>query len=358
MTGRKLFVWGSAVCVTFGGIAVSSAQEKKQAVSKVVDTIKSGQTPAAASVDRIMDHAVRNISRRYNLNKGQADFTRDLMRRKVYQFLEDHEGEVWPVIRDLLATQLGGEAPDSTEQMKRIGKAAGPLVSLAEEAIISANEEWGEILTAEQQKTHDFDMAKMREQFAGIGRNFKSWADGHHPENGIFPRKQKTVGGPQRPHRPEGGELPPPSVGHIDPKSLFDTIVEQFIKDYELEVSQIASARSILDEFRDKADRFLKKNAVELAQSLAEQRDARRVADATRIRQGSAKHRKLLAPVYELLKEMEGRLQKLLTTAQVDRYAERNAAPRNTRSARIKKIKPKADAKTAEESEESDRGGW
>ena len=365
MAWRKLFVWVPAVCVTFGGVVVSTAQEKEPAVSQAVEAIKSGEQPAAASVDRIMDHAARNIARRYNLNKAQADFTRDLMRRKVYEFLEDHEGDVWPVIRDLLRTGLGGRAPDNAEQMQRIGRAAGPLVALAEEAIISANKEWGEILEPDQKKTHDYDMAKMREQFAGIDRNFKAWAEGRHPDGGIFPRKEKSAAGPPRPERPFGG-LPPASVGHIDPKSLFDTVVEEFIKDYELEVSQIASARSILDEFRAKAASFLETNKVELAQSLAEQRDARRLADAKRIRIGTAKHKKLLAPVYGLLDEMEGRLKKLLTTAQIDRYAQKTAAPQEKRAARTSPKKPKAadptdanshDADDSEESD-SDDGGW
>ena len=164
---------------------------------------------------------------------------------------------------------------------------------------------------------------------------------------------------PKRPERPTGG-LRGAGVEHIDPKFLFDSVVEVFIKDYELEVSQIASARSILDEFKAKADSFLESNKEELAGSLAEQFEARRLADAKAIRAGSAKHKKLLKPVYDLLKEMEGRLKKLLTSAQIERYASKTAVAQEKRAARTKQMKPKSavttkgNPPTADDSEKSD----
>ena len=66
---------------------------------------------SAATIERIMDQAVRNIARRYNLNETQTKKTDELMKREVNRFLKEHEDEVWPVIRDLLISQFGAKPP-------------------------------------------------------------------------------------------------------------------------------------------------------------------------------------------------------------------------------------------------------
>ena len=141
-------------------------------------TLDSGGTPAAATIEKIMDRAVQNIARRYNLNESQTRRTDELMKFEVNKFLLEHEDEVWPVIRDLLAAQLGAKPPDAAEERKRIGSAAGPLARLAEDAILRANEEWRKMLSDEQKKMHDFDMAQMEKQFKQINENFEKWAGG------------------------------------------------------------------------------------------------------------------------------------------------------------------------------------
>ena len=120
--------------------------------------------PGSPTIDMIMDMAVQNITRRYNLNDDQKNRTQELMYRGVHEFLREHEDEVFPVIRDLLAGQLG--PPDNLEDTKRLGKAARPLAELAKESILKYNREWRTILTPEQKATHDFDLNEMDKTFA------------------------------------------------------------------------------------------------------------------------------------------------------------------------------------------------
>ena len=117
------------------------------------------QTPSTeATIDKIMDQAVRNIARRYNLNEAQTLETDKLMKREVRRFLKEHEKEVWPLLRDLIAAQMMGKPPENREDAMRVGKAAKPLAKLAQEAIIQGNMEWRQFLTEEQLRTHDFDL--------------------------------------------------------------------------------------------------------------------------------------------------------------------------------------------------------
>lgn len=319
-------VW--IVVFTVGAWASPSRADQPEETSApdIAETLKSDGAPAAATIEAIMEQAVRNIAARYNLNDAQTENTRQLMKRDVYKFLKEHENEVWPAIRDLLATQLGAKPPESRDEVKRIGKASRPLAKLAEEAIFRANEEWRLILTPQQKEMHDFDLVEMRKTFEVIDENLAEWVDGEPTENNIFPEQNQLIGRqPPRPPRPRKG-LPEPKVEFFDPHPIFETLVEEFIKEYELDKGQITSARSILEEFKGKANDFRDAKKVDLTKIAAWQQDALDRRDLKAIKAAAVAHKKLLEPIYKLCDEMDGRLKGLLTTSQIQRHAEKSKA--------------------------------
>ena len=242
---RFLLANGWVRCALVATIALSAAtvsadEPKRDRMADVATDLRTGQRPAAITIDAIMDRAVQNIATRYNLNSKQTELTRELMRRDVYRFLEDHEREVWPVIRKLLESQL--RTPEDPEDMKWIGEAAGPLAKLAEQAIYDANEEWRLILTPDQVKVHDFDMAEMKSTFKEIHKNLDDWQAGRATPRGIFPEPDMT-GDPARPSKPP---VKGPIIVVFDPKHIFERVVEEFIKEHGLDKGQITAARSIL----------------------------------------------------------------------------------------------------------------
>lgn len=371
MTLRERVVCVLAGCVVFwGGAGRAEEPEKskspeklqKPAIVDAAEALDSGKTPAAATIDRIMKDAVRNIAARYNLNDVQTEETDKLMKRGVYRFLKEHENEVWPIIRDLLKSQL--MRPDDPEKVKEIGKAAGPLAKLAEAAILEANEEWRLLLTPAQKRVHDFDMAEMGRTFEEIHQNFADWEAGRPTGKGIFPEPQIAGSGPPRPPRPPKGQLPPPEVEIFDPNQIFEMLVEEFIKEYELDEGQITSARSILEEFKVKANDFREAKKVEFAKIALKQQEAMVDGDLDSIKKARAAHKKLLGPIYELSTEMHGRLEKLLTTAQIQRHAERSKrahekpkASKVTKKTSPKKSKPSEGQATESDSQaKSDKG--
>lgn len=339
------------------GVATGlSAGEKKKKAPPVSDsasaTTKAAAKSSSATVDAIMETAVRNIGRRYNLNAAQLEKTHILMKREVYKFLQEHENNVWPLIRDLLKAQLGNKPPESAEDVMRIGKGAGPLAKLAEEAIVRANEEWRNYLTAEQRVTHDYDMKEMRKTFKSINENFENWAQGKPTGKSIFPDPQMAGVGPPRPPKPRGRKLPPPvDESILETTIFFDTYVDEFITKYELDPGQVNAAHSILSEVKDQVAKFRAANYDELAAITRELLAAQKERDRKKIAQIEARRRGLLKQVYVLFAEMDGRLQSLLRTAQRERFADTGAAKAGGKTAEKPAPKKPETSKATDEGE-------
>lgn len=332
------------------GVATGlSADEKKPAPvsEKASDTAKAAASASSATVDAIMETAVRNIGRRYNLNQAQLEKTHELMKREVYKFLQEHEDRVWPLIRDLLQAQLGNKPPENMEDVMRIGKGASPLAKLAEEAIIRANEEWRNCLTAEQRVTHDYDMKEMRKTFESINENFDRWAEGKPTGKSIFPKPQMADAGPRRPPKPPAG-LPDPAIETIgETPMFFVTYVNEFIAKYELDPGQVNAARSILAEYKDQVAKFRANNFEELAAVTRDLLAGQKARDRKVIAEVEGRRKELLKPVYAIFDEMDGRLHGLLRSAQRERFAD-------SEGARAEKDKPVG--KSTPEKPNTDKG--
>lgn len=278
---------------------------------------QSTSTPESATVEKIMEQAVRNLTMRYNLNEQQTKKTQEIMSREVHKFLREHENDVWPVIRDLLKTGL--KPSDNPEDGKRIGKAALPLIELAKEAIDRGNEEWRQYLTPDQKRMHDFDLNEMDRNFQQIERNFQQLADGS-PTKQLFPQPNpNNKATPARPQKPTVG-LPQSEPVMFDPFRIFSAHVEDFILLYQLSEGQIDAARSILEEFRSKATDFTNSNREKLAKIERDNTVAQKDGDRKKLAQVEKARKTLLVPIIRLFSQLDDRLKALLTTAQLARF--------------------------------------
>ncbi len=293
-----------------------AAQTKDSRMPDAAEELKSGKPPTALTLDAIMDAAVRNIAKRYSLSEAQRDLTDQLMKRGVERFLKEHENEVWPVIGDLLRSRLGLEPPDAEDAM-RIGKAARPLLEAAKEYIYSANEEWRTMLNEEQRRVHDFDMADIGRQFDEMDDNFKSWEEGA-PNPRLFPAADRSR---RQPPRPKMTPDVQPEYRIFDPNPILETLVEEFIKEHKLSKGQVTAARSILEEFKGQANDYKMSKKKELTAVAAERHASLQARDLSGIKAAEARHKKLLKPIYALCDAMTDRLEKQLTTAQIQRHA-------------------------------------
>jgi hypothetical protein len=324
----------------------AEVKKAKQSVNEIWDT------------STILRIAVNNLARRYNLNEEQKAYTSDMMTTRVNRFIEAHQEEVWPLMRDMLLFQQSGSAPDP-ETAKRIGPTALKIVEAAKGEIYSSNEEWREILTEEQKKVHDWDMREMRRTFEVMEGNLQSWASGTPSTGNIFPKPKPLSEQPRRPVKPNRrGTFHPKPAEDPDLDVQFQNYVDKFIKDYELKPAQIESARSILREIKQRASDFRSSRASEIREIKEKLRTAHAAKDR---RVWNDRRRQLMRPINDLFAELTQRLDLIPDEAQLERHrlrensGARKSATSSTKTKRAATAKadepapaPKAAAKTVD----------
>lgn len=284
----------------------------------------------------ILKMAVNNLARRYNLNEQQRAITDKMMTERVNRFIEEHQEEVWPLLRDLALLQRQGATPDPAKAGK-LGPVALKIVREAKREIFKSNEEWREILTDEQKKLHDWDLREMTDTFGKMERNFESWSAGNPQSGRIFPAPKKGRSQPPQPPKPnERGTL------HLSPESnpeldvQFDVYVRNFIRDYGLRVDQVDAANSVLREVKQRAAQFRAANY----KAIQEVKD--KIAQASDVRERKVwddKRKALMRPIGVLFAELKDRLNQVPDQAQRDRYKLR--AESGSKSGKVSSAKAK-----------------
>lgn len=129
-----------------------------------------GDEPARPSysrmlnIDALIDNHVRFLARRYNLSEDQEAYTQAFVRQKADAFLQKHREELYDLVDRLFEVRAGGNM--DTQELAKWGTRALPLYEEAKALIVDGNNEWREILTDDQRKTHDEDVREMYDSFS------------------------------------------------------------------------------------------------------------------------------------------------------------------------------------------------
>ena len=282
----------------------SQAQTAKEAVYRTLP------------VDDMIRQAAENVSRRYNLNPYQTQFTEDMMVKRVTRFLNEHEDEIWPIIRDMARYRNPRNRMDA-RTARRLGKAIKPIFVEAQKAILDANGEWRDILSDEQKKLHDHDLAEMDKTFGDMDDRFANWSRGQvGTHQGIFPPKREDKP-PVNPKMPTKISADRVISGSLE---WWDGYVESFIKNYELDAGQIATARSILKELKGRAAAYQETHKDDFARVEGELAAARKANDPDKINRAEQEFRKLKSFMEPLFEELKTRLAKIPRPAQRQKF--------------------------------------
>lgn len=294
---------------------------------------------------KIMEVAVNNLSKRYNLNDEQKAFTNDMMTTRVTKFLEDHQDEIWPLLSELVFHQRTGEPPNP-EVAKKLGPRVLKIVKEAKEEIYESNEEWREILTDDQKKVHDFDLEQMGKTFDSMEQNFSQWSKGNAQQTNIFP-PPPTAKQPKAPAKPQPG-IPTKSPKDVQEQperlvSHFEEYVKQFIEDYQLTKNQIETAQSILREVLVRAKNHEQSKAKEIAAAKEKLSSAKDTKDRKRAKQELDTLNK---PMEDLFTEMTTRLDSIPDKGQKERFKTQRgstqSASASSKAANTRTAKPAA----------------
>ncbi|GJM24612.1 MAG: hypothetical protein DHS20C16_10270 [Phycisphaerae bacterium] len=278
------------------------------------------------NVDSMMEQAVENISRRYNLNDDQKSKTKKMLVDEVTKFLDTHDN-IWPLVRDLGRYQIKGEAPEG-EIARRIGANALPLMEDIRETILSCNEDWDSILNEEQRRLHEWDLNDMKLTFEKMDENFTAMSQGKARNPGIFPGpNEHEVKAPpvrKKPSKDFKPKLVRDARDYRPQEDKWELYVQDFIKKYELTEGQSEAAHSILRECKTRAAAYRLSKERDFADAKKRLTDVRKSKQPAAITKTKEKVwttvlQKLRKPVDDLFEELKDRLAKIPSAAQKKR---------------------------------------
>jgi hypothetical protein len=186
---------GLAVALTCGSAAFGQVPEQppKPAEDNTPTARTNPNDPMGWNVEAMMEEAVQQISRRYNLNKAQEEYTRLLLTRRAKEFLKLYEDDVRKLLKENVDFRIGLK-PGTKEALMDWAQRAAPVFNAAKDAILDGNKEWREILTEEQRKTHDADLAQMDANFKNLEVALKGWQEGRGPSLGPIHQTSTQAG--------------------------------------------------------------------------------------------------------------------------------------------------------------------
>lgn len=304
-----------ALSLTAPAIAQTNANDNASGEEKPT-ALTHPRNPMVWDVDTMMDQAVQQISKRYSLNPQQELYTKLLLKRRVREFLDEHESEVRELLQESMDMQTGRAKADPVSRQIWAQRAL-PLYAQASQAILEGNEEWGSILTEEQKKIHDGDMNLMRRGFDGATTTLTQWSEGGGPP---IPKlndptvRNKTNGSDEK--NGKGVTPNPKSVTQQNIEDNWRSYVNLFVSAYDLDKASQNSAREkILKEQYDKAVRYRQLRAADF-QKIEKRLKTLGKSDYSEREKLKNRQVQLERRIYDLFIEMDERLQRLPTAAQ------------------------------------------
>ena len=290
----------AVVATTFAAVAAAQQHTSPPPES---DDDGSSRRLGFWNVEVMIDRACKQIKTRYSLNEQQDAYTRKLMAKRVKGFLDKHESEVRRLLMEVMMARTSGKPP-TPEQMKGWAQRALPIYEDAKKEILTANDDWREILDSKQQKIHDFDMKLAHANFAQTDERIHRWAEGgFDAERDGFVRRRHTRG-------------TPPNI-----TDFWETYVNRFIESYKLDADQTATARAILKDCRGRARSYEQTHKAEIVEARKRFSDARQQGDQDRVNEIQKELVELNRPISDLFKELRERLDQI-PTAQQRRHRE------------------------------------
>jgi hypothetical protein len=198
-------------------------------------------SPLFWRTDWVLEAYVGQITRYYNLNKEQEEYTRKLLNQRVKSFLQDHERDVRALMAEYMEYQLSQELPDP-KAAQEFAKKAAPLARDIRKEIFEGNMRWREVLDDQQRAKHDQDLRQMTSFFDNLEQGLDRWKDGKVQPSDL-------------PGRVGRGGM---SSGKIE--DSWDIWVRSFVQSYKLDEGQKQTAMSILRELKEEATRYRDSN--------------------------------------------------------------------------------------------------
>lgn len=288
--------------------------EQRDPSTKPITSQTHPNNPELWNVDAMMEDAVLQIARRYNLNKAQEQYTRLLLTSRVRAFLEEREPEIRELLKESIDLRRGLKE-GSLENYKRWATRAAPLYLEAQKAILEGNDEWRGILNDDQKKIHDADLGLMKNQFGQVTRIMEDWKGGKGIPGMPGSPGTPSVGG-IRSGGPEMSKVSDAQPG-IRRQLMEDNwlaYTNLFIQTFNLDEKQTVAARDkIHKEIRDDARKYREKRKDDFAAIEEQAKSPKPKWPAPEL---SRRRAELERPLQDMFKSLHQRLDQLPTSKQ------------------------------------------
>jgi hypothetical protein len=175
-----------------------------------------GYSAIIDNIDLLVDRYSDFLARKYDLTEEQDEYTRVLLRERSSEFLDQNEGELRELVDRLFEVRTGGEM--NAEELVQWGQRAKPIYEAARKLIVDGNDEWREILTDDQKKTHDEDLKLMYQSFETTEDQLQRIVSGEMTvEEFRSPQRSRRRSTPPKPAAEAPGPDEPVAARDADP---------------------------------------------------------------------------------------------------------------------------------------------
>jgi len=243
-----------AAAMTLSAVMPLRAEDPPQ---KVSTPLTDPTNPRLWNSEAMMDTAVQQLSRRYQLTPEQEAFTAKLLKTRTRAFLKEHEADLRSLLAEAIELQLN---PTKVEpgRMQNWSTRALPIFESARTAILDGNAVWRENLSDSQKKIHDRDLDQMKVNFAQMDEKFNRWSGGGFKAEDLYP---VTPG--VQPTQQLAGRVANRVTGRAtqsNPEDFWEAHVNRLINKFKFTKEQAGQARAVLADCRDQASKYRQKN--------------------------------------------------------------------------------------------------
>ncbi len=269
-----------------------------------------GFWPTERMIESFVQRVALQAAETFELSDEQYIEVEAGMIRRWSDFLGDNRAELQPLVNEWYEARMGVDPP-GPEQVQRWAARAAPMFEKLTEHVTAGNQEISELLTPEQRVEFEAETAKLSLWMDQFGQQLSGWKDGQYAEGDLW----DPLRVPPRTHTRKQGRASrtaePPD--QIEPElSAWDRYVAEFIATNQLTDGQRGAAESILDEVKERARAHQSSNRSDIA-SLEQKLSAPTKADREHL---EAEVQRLYGPIDALFRELQERLNTLLTKAQ------------------------------------------
>jgi len=235
------------------------------------------------AIDRIVEDQLAGV---YSLDEDQIYNTKELIKERFPQWMEENRGEIMQLTNEWFETLLSGEAP-SAETVASMAQRALPLMNQFAEQVEQTAGEMRTFMTEDQQVVMDGQLAAFRVGVSFGNQRLMDWSEGNFdPENEWFDteagrrrqrEKEEEMQAEMKRAERQAMGLPPDEpdsnaqgAGEAErqrgaapvkakQKDAWEVYVDAFVKRYELNADQEAQARKMLKSAQEQRDRYMRR---------------------------------------------------------------------------------------------------